>query len=815
MNLPRRYNPQTAEPRLQAFWLENGTYHFDGDVNAPIFSIDTPPPTVSGHLHLGHTYSYSHPDFIARFWRMNGYNVFYPMGFDDNGLPTGRLVEQRDNIKATDMGRKAFVERCLAVSETAVAEYKALWQRLGLSIDWRYTYRTIEPKSQRIAQWSFLDLYHKGLAYRQQAPTIWCPECRTAIAQAELDDLERETIFYTIDFRLADGRSLPIATTRPELLPACVAIFVHPEDGRFRHLLHQTATIPHFSREVPILADPAADPEKGTGAVMCCTFGDATDVTWWHTHKLPLIEAIGRDGSMTNAAAQFAGLPTAAARQAIIETLAQDGSLLHREAIPQTVRIHERCDTPVEYMVTQQWFIRLLDHKEALLEAGEKLIWHPPHMKNRYRQWVENLGWDWCISRQRYFGVPIPVWTCTQCGQEMLPDAADLPINPEVDVPKRPCSHCGSSQFIPEMDVMDTWFTSSMTPQIVGQWRSNDALYEQIYPLTLRPQAYEIIRTWAFYTIAKSHFHFGSLPFREVAISGLGIAPEGSQKISKSRGGGPVAPMTMIEQYSADALRYWAAGTGLGKNTIISEEKIQAGARLVNKLWNVSRFSQRFLKDYAPQQDEFLQGTLADRWILGHTQQLIKRTTAHFQNYDYATAKSEIETFFWKVLADNYLEMAKMRLYEGSEGSDAARFTLYHALLTTLKLLAPLLPHITERIYIGLFAETDGVASIHRAAWPQVRDAWWDETAVSTGEYLVHIATAVRRYKSEANLSLGAELTTLTLATPDTTLAQQIQSSLADLYSITRTQEIAVGNSLDEIEVKIEVSPLLQLSITP
>ena len=811
MKLPKRYNPKTAEPQLMASWLENGTYHFDPNSNLPIFSIDTPPATVSGHLHLGHTYSYSHPDFIARFWRMNGRNIYYPMGFDDNGIPTERLVERWEQIKAADIGRSPFIERCLAISDEAEADYKALWQRLGLSIDWRQTYRTIEPNSQRIAQWSFLDLHKKGLAYRKQAPTIWCPECQTAIAQAELNDLERETTFHTLAFRLADGSTLPIATTRPELLPACVAIFVHPEDGRFQHLIGQTATTPHFAQPVPILADAEADPEKGTGAVMCCTFGDTADVTWWHTHNLPLIEAIHPDGTMTAAAGQFAGLMTADARKAIIETLATNDLLLGQETISQSVRTHERCDTPVEYIVTQQWFINLLDHKETLLEAGEKITWHPPHMQNRYTQWVENLGWDWCISRQRYFGVPIPVWYCDECGHEMLPDAADLPINPETDKPKRPCSHCGSTQFTPEMDIMDTWFTSSMTPQIGGKWGVDDKLYEQTYPMTLRPQAHEIIRTWAFYTIAKSHFHFGSLPFKEVAISGWGLAPEGAGKISKSRGGGPIAPMAMIEQYSADAVRYWASSTGLGKDAIISEEKIQAGIRLVNKLWNVSRFSQRFLQEFDPTAETFANGTLADRWILGRTQQLIERTTTLFENYDYATAKSEIETFFWRALADNYLEMAKMRLYEGNEASKSAQFALYHTLLTTLKLFAPILPFITERIYLGLFAETDGADSIHRAQWPQMNEDWLAETAVSAGENLVHIATAVRRYKSENNLSLGAELEQITLATSNQQLATSLQTSIADLQSITRAQNITIVSSQNGS--MMEIAPELYLGI--
>ncbi|MCB9421862.1 MAG: valine--tRNA ligase [Ardenticatenaceae bacterium] len=796
MSLSKRYNPQTAEPRLEARWQEQGVYHFEPDGEGSVYSIDTPPPTVSGHLHLGHVYSYSQTDFFARFWRMNGNRVFYPMGFDDNGLPTERLVERRLGLRASDIGREAFIEQCLAVSEEAEKDYRELWQRLGLSIDWRYSYRTIDEHSRRLAQWSFLDLYEKGLAYREKAPSIWCPECQTAIAQAELDDLERETTFYTLDFRLTNGSSLPIATTRPELLPACVAVFVHPEDGRFTHLLNETATVPHFGQTVPILADPGADPQKGTGAVMCCTFGDQADVEWWHTHHLPLVEAIGRDGKLTEAADEFAGLPMAEARQVIVAALAVDGLLLGERPSAQSIRIHERCDTAVEYIITWQWFIRLLDAKDAFLEAGEQINWQPPHMKARYQQWVENLNWDWCITRQRYFGVTFPIWYCNDCGAITTADPNQLPIDPTNQPPNQPCT-CGNTSFTPEQDVMDTWATSSLTPQIVGQLLQDEALYETVFPFSLRPQAHEIIRTWAFYTIVKSHYHFGALPWDAVAISGWGLAPEGTGKISKSRGGGPVAPLAMIEQYSADAVRYWAASTALGKDAVIDEQKIQAGAKLVTKLWNVARFSQRFLttqlSDYPT-----IRPTPADRWILARTQLLIARATQLYANYDYATAKSEIETFFWHDLADNYLEMAKMRLYAGETAADGAKLALYTALLTTLKLLAPLLPYVTEQIYQGLFAEADGAASIHLSRWPVVDERWVDDTAVSLGETLLEIATAVRRYKSEHNLSLGAELPALHLATTDEELANALADSPADLISISRAQAVHINQPVGD-----------------
>jgi valyl-tRNA synthetase len=725
---------------------------------------------------------------------MNGCDVFYPMGYDDNGLPTERLVERRLGVTATEVGRRAFIERCLAVSEEEERNYEALWQRLGLSIDWRYTYRTIDEHSRRISQLSFLDLYRDGLAYHRKAPSIWCPECGTAIAQAELGDLERESAFVSLAFRLEDGETLPIATTRPELLPACVAVFVHPDDERFRTLVGRQVTVPLFGQTVPVLEDPGADPEKGTGAVMCCTFGDTADVEWWYTHNLPLEVVIGRDGRLMEAAGAFAGLVTAEARRQIIQALEEHGLLLGQQPIAQSVRVHERCDTPVEYIVTQQWFVRLLDFREELLDAGEKVVWRPAHMKARYRAWVENLHWDWCISRQRYFGVPFPVWYCDACGEVVLADEERLPVDPIDQQPEPPC-RCGSTSFSPERDVMDTWATSSLTPQIVGRWLRDRSLYERVFPMSLRPQAHEIIRTWAFYTIVKSHYHFGTLPWKEVAISGWGLAPQGTGKISKSRGGGPVAPMEMIERYSADAVRYWAASTGLGKDSIISEDKIQAGAKLVTKLWNVARFSQRFVEGYRPP-TELPALALSDRWILSRTQRLIRQVTEFFHNYDFAAAKSETESFFWRALTDNYLEMCKLRLYE--EGSEGARYALHSVLLTTLKLFAPFLPHVAEEIYRELFAAVGEAGSIHRASWPFPDETLIDAAAEAAGDTVVDIATAVRRYKTENQLFLGAELERLQVATRDPVLRKALCEAGADIRSITRAKRIEVRECLDD-----------------
>lgn len=818
MSLPKQYDPKEAEPRLAQAWQAAGIYHFDPQSPRPVYSIDTPPPTVSGHLHLGHVYSYSHTDFIARFQRMRGCAVFYPMGFDDNGLPTERLVEKRLGITTAQVGRAAFIEKCLQVSEEAEQDYRALWQRLGLSIDWRYTYRTIDKRARRTSQRSFIDLYHQGRAYRRQAPAIWCPECHTALAQADLNDLERDSEYVSLKFFFQSAQPeaewLTIATTRPELLPACVAVFVHPSDPRYRGLAGQQVRVPLFGQEVPILEDPAADPEKGSGAVMCCTFGDAADVAWWRAYNLAHRQAIDPAGRMTALAGPYAGLPLAEARRKIKLDLETQGYLTGRQPTRQVIRVHERCDTPVEYMLSMQWFIRLLDAKDALLQAGAQVDWHPELMGSRYQTWVENLNWDWCISRQRTFGVPFPLWYCRACGEVILADEADLPVDPTAQAPSHACPRCGCYEFAPESDIFDTWATSSLSPQIVGQWLDDPALYARVFPFSLRPQAHEIIRTWAFYTLVKSHFQFQALPWTDVQISGWGLAGEGMGKISKSRGGGPMAPMEMIARYSADALRYWAASGGPGKDLIISEEKIQMGSKLATKLWNVARFCERFIEDDGRQAPDAALFSPADRWILARLQSVIARLTRHFLDYDYALAKQELEAFFWRELADNYLEMCKQRLYETEHPQRAgAVYTLRRVLLDTLKLFAPFLPYVTEAIYQGLFA-APGPAfdSLHAAAWPTPDPAWNDPAAETLGERLVEIATAVRRYKSERSLPLGSELPGLQIALNDDQAAA-LRAAASDLKSVTRALQIEWVERLDETSELLPVEGPYRLAV--
>jgi len=801
--IPKRYESASVEQKWRQFWEDNGVYHFQKDDNRPVYSVDTPPPTVSGDLHLGHCYSYSHPDFYIRFQRMNGKNIFYPMGWDDNGLPTERLVEERMGISPEKVGTDAFLKAISETSHQLEKDYELLWRRIGLSVDWRYTYSTINASTRKVAQYSFIDLYKQGRIYRASAPTIWCPTCKTALAQAEVTDLQRETNFITIAFTLSDGQVLPISTTRPELLPACVAVFVNPTDKRHSHLIGKKAITPVFKKEVPILGDPKADPEKGTGIVMCCTFGDTTDIKWWREHKLPLISTIDRDGRLNEASGFLAGMNIKAARKRIIEELTKNNLVLDKKVTAQTVSMHDRCDTPIEYMETKQWFIKVLDQKDRLIKAGNEIKWHPPYMHARYEDWVKNLEWDWCISRQRYHGVPFPLWYCTKCDAIQLADISELPVDPRISKPSKPCS-CGGTDFVPETSILDTWGTSSLSPQVAGRWLDEPELFKKVYPMSVRPQAHDIIRTWAFYTIVKSLYHENKVPWSNIAISGHGLSPE-KIKVSKSRGNAS-DPKEMMDAYSADAIRYWASSSKLGEDSIINEEKIASGQKLVNKLWNVTSFSYQFLENYSPStQTPTLLPT--DKWILSRLNRLISEVTKDFEEYNHASAKNRIEEFFWEVFTDNYMEMVKTRLYDSPDGSierDSAKYTLYNVLSTIIQLFAPIIPYITEEVYQLVFKKATDAASIHLSSWPTARQELIDTGSENIGDMLIEIATAVRRYKSEKKIPMGSQLEKIKINVLREDNAEVLKKCLVDIKSVTRAKVIDIVTAKLETALVVE-----------
>lgn len=795
--LPNRYNAREIEPELARLWSETDIYRFNSSGSGPVFTIDTPPATVSGELHLGHCYSYTQTDVIARFQRMRGKRVLYPMGFDDNGLPTERFVEKTLQRKATEMDIQEFIARCLELTQQTEDHFETLWRRLGLSVDWHHRYSTLSPAMQRVSQESFIQLYQTGRAYTQTAPTLWCPQCQTAIAQAEVDDVTLPTQFSTLAFQTQDGGVLPIATTRPELLSACVAIFVHPQDARYAHLIGSTASIEsaafsqHTRIKVPVLADELANPAKGTGAVMCCTFGDSTDVSWWRTHQLPLRAAIGRDGHMTTLAGSFTDLSIPAARKRILQHLAETGRILHQETIEHGVGTHERCGTPIEYLHTRQWFIRVLHQKERFIEAGRQITWQPDYMRMRYEHWVEHLQWDWCISRQRFLGVPFPAWTCKQCGELLLATLAELPIDPRRTQPQQPCT-CGSTEFEPERDVMDTWATSSCTPLLISRWLDDSAWFAHHFPMSLRPQAHDIIRTWAFYSIVKSLYHTNTVPWQTLMVSGHALSTERS-KLSKSKGQKAIGPMEIIEQESADALRYWATSVKTGSDTPFHPETVANGRRLVTKLWNASRFAEPRLADFFANSERPETLLPTDHWLLSRLARTVEFATNELENGEYASARAEIERFFWSDLCDNYLELAKARLYqEAGPQHVAAQWTLYQALLTTLLLLAPYLPYVTEKIYQELFRVKEGPISLHSMAWPNVSKVWHDAHAEETGKTILEILRNVRRSKAEQGLSVGAEIEILPIDMQQKTAWQRtdIEASLIDLKSATRARDI-------------------------
>ncbi len=761
--LPKRYDPKEAEKRWQAFWKERDCYRFSPKKGQRFYTIDTPPPTVSGKMHIGHAFSYAQGDFIARYRRMRGEAVFYPFGTDDNGLPTEKLVEREKKVNSKRMERKAFRDLCLATVNEQKPAFVRPWQDLGISADFAHSYSTIDRHSQRVSQRSFIDLYGKGLVYRKETPTTWCPSCQTAIAQAEFDNIDLASTFNDITF-MVGGKPLTISTTRPELLPACVAVFVHPDDVRYKDLVGKTARTPLFDVEVPIIADEKADPGKGSGAVMCCTFGDKTDIEWWYKYRLPLRMALTRDGRLSDLAGEFAGQPLREARKSIIAAMKEKGLLTGQRPITHAVNVHERCQTEVEFLNTTQWFIDVLGKKDELVALADQIAWYPSHMKVRYVHWVENLSWDWCISRQRHYGVPFPVWYCKACGKPKLAEMEDLPVDPLVDSPKGACA-CGSADFDPETDVMDTWATSSLTPQIALGWGSKG--FEERFPMALRMQAHDIIRTWAFYTIVKAYYHEGTVPWKEIMISGHALDPHG-KKMSKSKGN-TVDPLATLERYNADALRYWAAGSKLGDDLPFLEKELVTGNRTITKLFNAGKFTIMHLQDYAP--EAFGPGKLeaTDRWLLSRFSSVVEEVTASLDQYEYFKAKSITDDFFWHVFCDNYLEIVKGRLYNAAspydQGRRSAQHALYTVLLGILKLFAPIMPHITEELYQMHFAKTEKAESVHLSSWPAPLDV--DADAVRAGDLAVEILSEIRKYKSGNSLSLGAGLAGVTVSLGD------------------------------------------------
>ena len=786
--MDKKYEFQSTEKELERFWEERHIYQYQNGREKKVFSIDTPPPTVSGKLHIGHVFSYTQAEMIARFKRMQGYDVFYPFGFDDNGLPTERLVEKDLKIRANSIPRSEFRLHCRNTIEKYEDEFKTLWKRLGLSVDWDLQYQTISDLSQKISQKSFIDLARKKKAYRKESPVLWCTECQTSIAQAELETKECETTFQYLHFKTYLGNLL-IATTRPELLAGCVCIFVHPDDSRYKEYVGKKATVPLYEFEIPILTDEAVSMEKGTGAVMCATFGDSTDIEWYQKYNLPYKKMILPNGTIPEEVAFIGGMKINKARAAIIELLREKELLVKQETISHMVAIHERCGNEVEFIPSMQWYIDVLSEKERFLKVADEINWHPEHMKNRYKIWVENLKWDWCISRQRYFGVPFPVWYCKNCNQPIFAKEEQLPINPLESNPLQPCT-CGCDEFSPEDAVFDTWATSSVTMLINARYGEIDDISNEMFPMGMRCQAHEIIRTWAFYSIVKSLYHTGQIPWKDIMISGFVLAKPG-EKISKSKNNDSNSPLALIETHSADAIRYWAANSKLGTDTFFSEDELKISKRFLNKLYNAAKFAIMQLEDFKkPECYEEASLLPIDRWMLERVNETTIRVTSLLNDYEIGPARHEIDNLFWKDFCDYYIEIAKERLYQPEKHGEQQRLSgqiaVYHSLLGMLKLYAIYTPYITEYIYQNFYSRFEKEISLHQTIWETKKV---EGIYIEFGEHLKEVIAEVRKNKTEKQLSMKDSIPELIITCPKK-LIDFYKKSEKDIRACTSAEKI-------------------------
>jgi valyl-tRNA synthetase len=850
------------EAKWSARWEAERTYAFDRSrPRAEVYAIDTPPPTVSGSLHMGHVFSYTQTDTIARYWRMRGRDVFYPMGWDDNGLPTERRVQNYFGVRCDpslpfdpdfvppgtppdpplSVSRRNFVALCHRQTAEDEQVFERLWRTVGLSVDWEQHYTTISEQAQRASQRGFLRLVQRGEAYARTAPTLWDVDFQTAVSHAELEERERPGAYHRVRFDRADGDadgdSVEIETTRPELLPACVALVAHPDDGRYRPLLGTDVITPLFGARVPVVAHELADPEKGSGIAMICTFGDTTDVVWWRELSLPTRAVVGRDGRLlpvewgapgwesedpAGAAekyAQLVGCTINQAQRRVVELLSEAGALVGAPTpITHPVKFYERGERPLEIVTSRQWFVRTLDHRDRLLARGEELHWHPPHMVHRYRAWVEGLNTDWNISRQRFFGVPFPVWYLVGEGGEPDFDAPifaaehGLPVDPSTDVPDGfvEAQRGQPGGFVGDPDVMDTWATSSLTPQIAGRWEDDPDLFARVFPMDLRPQASEIIRTWLFTTVVRAELEHGVLPWSNAAIAGWVLDPD-RKKMSKSKGD-VVTPLPLIEQHGADAVRYWAASGRPGTDTAFDEAQIKVGRRLAIKILNASRFALGRIagpEGVAGSPPPEAVRVPLDLAVLSRLATVVDESTAAFENYDYARALERTEAFFWS-FCDDYVELVKARAYgpPDDEGPASARAALALALSVVLRLFAPILPYVCEEVW-SWWQE----GSVHRAPWPAVAElvvasGAGDEADDSDDSVLTATATVlgeVRRSKTAAKRSMRWAVERLVVAGPQVHL-EAVLAAEGDLREAAGVRAKLEFVEAEEPAVRVELA---------
>ncbi len=744
-DVPDNYDPDAIEPKWRDHWLEAGTYEYE-DTGAPDYVIDTPPPYPTGNFHIGNSLGWCYMDFAARYKRLQGFDVDYPQGWDCHGLPTEVKVEETQDIHRTDVPREEFRELCVEHTEEQIEAMKRAMRELGFSQNWNHEFRTMDPDYWGLTQRSFVEMHADDRVYREQHPVNWCPRCETAIADAEVENEDRESTLHRITFPGADNDDLEIATTRPELLSACVAVAVHPDDERYAGREGETFTVPLFGQTVELIADDAVDPEFGTGAVMICTFGDKQDVEWWAEYDLELRPALTEDGRLNTLAAEYEDLTIEEAKAAIAEDLEAEGYRTDDEPVEQSVGTCWRCDTPIEILSTDQWFVTV-DQAE-ILDYGQQVDWVPDHMYTRLEDWTEGMDWDWVVSRQRVFATPIPAWFCADCEAPYVASVEECPVDPtETDPAIDECPECGGDHWHGETDVMDTWMDSSISALYVAGWPE-----EAFEPVQLREQGHDIIRTWAFYTILRTAALEDDIPWETALINGMVFGEDG-HKMSKSRGNF-VEPQAVVEEHSADAFRQAIAlGGQPGSDIQFQSKEVTSASRFITKLWNIAKFTFGHVDESTPEIDDPAYRD-ADRWILSECSRVAEDVAEYMDDYRFDAALRTVREFVWHALADDYVELVKGRLYGGRPGErDAARHALYTALSASVRMLAPFSPFVTEEVWSHL-PGADG--SVHTANWPDL--AIDDPEAEQAGRLIASVASEVRAWKSDQGYALNAEL---------------------------------------------------------
>jgi valyl-tRNA synthetase len=785
-SLPKKYNFSEIERKWQQKWEELGIYHFDwNDKNRPAFAIDTPPPYPSGNFHMGNILNWTYFDVLARYKRMCGFNVLFPQGWDCHGLSIEIQVEKEQKIRKRDVPPDHFRKWCEQLIERYIALMKDSILKLGCSIDWTTEYRTMNPDYWRRTQLSFILLHKKGFMYRGTHPVNWCPRCETAIADAEVDYEKRQGALNYIRFPL-EGTSehLLIATSRPEFIPACVAVEVNPKDERFNRYIGKKIVVPVVNRTVKIIAEETVDPSFGTGVVMICTYGDKEDVKTVMKHKLPVIKLLTDNGRINENGGKYVGLTVNQARKAIVEDLDTAGLLEKVEKLEQEVGVCDRCKTHVEILEHKQWFMKTRTLTDEVEKTANKVVWYPDYMKTRLIDWAKSLDWDWVISRQRVFATPIPVWYCKGCGELILAEEDWVPIDPKLENPRvDKCPKCGSQDFVPERDVFDTWMDSSITCAVHAGWPDRSD-WKRLFPADVHPSGIDIIRTWAYYLMVRHLALFGETPYKSCLINGMVLGSDG-RKMSKSLKNYVAAP-EVLDKYGSDATRQWAAAGGAtGSDIPFRWPDVEYGRRFLVKLWNVSRFANTLLSDYNPVTAEDVKLEPLDKWLLSKAENLTQKVTDAFEKCQFNIAVEEIRNFTWHVFCDAYVEAVKDRLYRpdfhGEEKRLAAQYTLYEVLHRILQLLAPVTPHLTEEIYQAMFAKDKEYISLQTSAWPEFNTAVVDEEAEKQGDLIVAVISEVRREKAERQLPLNIEVKSVTIYSGNSENEQIIRAGEGDI----------------------------------